>query len=206
MKSILLIRHPETTMAGRFCGHSNPGLSAAGEHHIASIADRVSSRRIDRILSSDLLRASRAAEAIGRRAGVAVELRPGLREIAFGRWEGLTWDEIEAQFPREAESWLRGAPLQPAPGGETYEAFAARVRDEFEPLLASRDDGVTAIVTHRGVMDFTLTTFFKVPNAEAWKKTTSYGAVLCLADSQHFIGQDSVNPSADNHSYAMEVL
>jgi broad specificity phosphatase PhoE len=206
MKTILLIRHPETAMAGRFCGHSNPDLNAVGESQLESIVDRACTRQIARILSSDLLRASRAAEAIGRRTGIAVELRPGLREIGFGRWEGLTWNEIEARFSHEAALWLRIAPREAAPDGEPYEAFTARVRDEFEPILANHEDGVTAIVTHRGVMDFAMTTFFKVPKTEAWEKAAPYGAVLCLTSTPHSISEDGANHLADNYSYAMEVL
>ena len=206
MKTVLLIRHPETAMAGRFCGHSDPDLNLAGERQMAAIVDRVGSRRVERILSSDLRRASCAAQAISRRIGVAVEIRPGLREIGFGLWEGLTWSEIEARYPQEAALWLRYSPLQAAPGGEPYEAFSARIRAEFDPLLAKSEDRVAAIVTHRGVIDFALTAFFQVPKEVAWTKTAPYGAALVLTFSPASISQSAGNEPAGNYSYTLEDL
>jgi broad specificity phosphatase PhoE len=191
-------------MAGRFCGHSNPDLSVAGEAQLAAMVDRVCTRQITRLLSSDLVRASRAAEAIGSKTGVRIELRPGLREIGFGRWEGLKWDEIETQFPREAALWMQIAPQQAAPGGEPYEIFTARVHREFESLLEKAIDSVTAVVTHRGVIEFALTTIFKIPKDEAWKRTGQYCVVLSLTSVSHRAGQNRADhlPGA----YTMEVL
>lgn len=110
MKTIILARHAETVMAGRYCGQSDPELSAAGIAQLPEIAQRIEPSKIDRILSSDLLRARQTAEAIAQTTGIPVELRPGLREIHFGLWEGLHWSEIEAQFPCEAKAWLQEFP------------------------------------------------------------------------------------------------
>lgn len=99
MKEIILIRHAETAMAGRFCGHSDPDLNDAGEMQLAQIIDQVVRHGIDRIVSSDLRRAFRTAKAIGREMGIELEVHPGLREIHFGLWEGLNWSEIADQYP-----------------------------------------------------------------------------------------------------------
>jgi broad specificity phosphatase PhoE len=191
-------------MAGRFCGHANPDLSVAGEAQLAAMVDRVCTQRFTRILSSDLVRASRAAEAIASRTGVRVELRPDLREIGFGRWEDLTWGEIETQFPHEAATWMRIAPLQAAPGAEPYEIFTARVHREFESLFEKAIDSVTAIITHRGVIEFALTTFFQIPKDEAWKEARQYSAVLSLTSVSHRAGENRADHVPG--TYTMEVL
>lgn len=180
MKTIILIRHAETAMAGRFCGHSDPELNAAGEVQLARIVEQVLPLGIDRIVSSDLRRACRTAQAIGQRIGVDPELRQQLREIHFGLWEGMSWNEITAHFPREAQGWIAGFPSD-APQGEPYEELCARVEMEFDSLLDTSADGVIAVVTHRGPMRYALTKFFGRSEQEAFEQTAAYGAVIVVA-------------------------
>ena len=178
MSTLVFIRHGETEMAGRFCGHCNPDLNLAGELQAARAAEEVAQLGIQRIYSSDLLRASRTAAAIGRRIGVDVEFQDNLREISFGLWEGLSWQEIENRYPNESADWLREFPLQSAPAGEQYAAFTARVEAAVAPLLLATQTLNTAVVSHRGVMRYALTKFFGFAEDEAWTKTATYGAVV----------------------------
>ncbi len=69
-----------------------------------------------------------------------------LKELTFGDWEGLKWDEVEARDPdgaraREADKW-RFAP----PHGESYADLVERVR----PWLDERNADVL-VVAHGGV-------------------------------------------------------
>lgn len=181
MSTIVLIRHGETCMAGRFCGHSDPELSAAGEREAIHVAENVSKLDIGRIYSSDLRRASQTAKAIAQRTGIAVDCLTGLREIDFGQWEGLTWHEIEVQFPDEADFWLREFPSLSAPGGEAYAAFTARVETTIAAVLRNAGSMTIAVVTHRGVMRHALTKFFGFAETEAWETTAAYGATIITA-------------------------
>jgi alpha-ribazole phosphatase/probable phosphoglycerate mutase len=181
MSTLIFIRHGETDMAGNFCGHSDPRLNLAGELQIARVADEVAPLGIQRIYSSNLLRALRTATIIGQRIGVHVELRDNLQEIDFGLWEGLGWLEIEARFPQEAGRWLQEFPLRSAPEGEAYTDFTARIEMAIESLLCEAPSLTTAIVTHRGVMSYALTKFFGFTDEEAWTKTAPYGAVVIAA-------------------------
>jgi broad specificity phosphatase PhoE len=165
-------------MAGRFCGHSNPDLNPAGELQSLRVADEVAGMGIARIYSSDLLRASRTAIAIGQRTGLSVEFQPNLREIDFGLWEGYNWREIEDRFPNEAACWMDEFPLRSAPGGEAYAAFTARIDSAIAPLLRGSIALQAALVTHRGVMRYALTKFFGFSDDEAWIKTAPYGSVV----------------------------
>jgi broad specificity phosphatase PhoE len=180
MKRIALIRHAETGMAGRFCGHSDPDLNAAGEMQLTRIVEQVLPLGIDRIVSSDLRRASRTAQMIGHHIGVDPEFRQRLREIHFGLWEGMSWNEITAHFPREAQAWIAEFPSN-APQGEPYAELCARVEAEFNSLLHASADGVTAVVTHRGPMRYALTKFFGRSEQEAFEQTAGYGAVIVVA-------------------------
>jgi len=178
MSTIVLIRHGKTCMAGRFCGRSDPELNAVGKREAVHVAENVSKLDIERIYSSDLRRASQTAKAIAQRTGIAIDCLTGLREIDFGQWEGLTWNEIEVQFPHEADLWLQEFPSRSAPGGETYTAFTARVETAIAALLCEAVGMTIAVVTHRGVMRHALTKFFGFAETEAWERTAAYGATV----------------------------
>jgi broad specificity phosphatase PhoE len=178
MKEIVLIRHAETDLAGRFCGHSDPDLNAAGEHRLRSIIEEVAPLGVTRIYSSDLRRASRTATAIHERTGAPVEFRSGLREIHFGLWEGLTWEEVEQKYPTEAQLWVREFPACSAPEGEAYQDFVLRVEAEFKTALAGHENGALAVVSHRGVMQYALIRFFGLTENDARKQAENYGAVV----------------------------
>jgi alpha-ribazole phosphatase len=178
INTLVLIRHAETALAGRFCGRLDPDLNAAGEAQLSLIVEQLASLQIERICCSDLLRASRTAAAISQRIGVLAECRSGLQEMDFGLWEGMTWTEIEDRFPWEAERWLRHPSSRSAPGGEHYEDFVARVEEELTTLVCQSPHRTIALVTHLGVIQCILTRFFNVIKADAWRLSSRYGAVI----------------------------
>jgi broad specificity phosphatase PhoE len=178
MKTIILVRHAETVMADRFCGQSDPELSAAGIAQLPEIAQRIEIAQIDRVLSSDLLRARQTAEAIAQARDLQVELRPALRELHFGLWEGLHWSEIEAQFPFEAKAWRKNFPGPSAPEGERFADFLDRLDNEFLSILGDEDDENVVVVTHSGVIRFALTRFFGYPFNTAFDRDLPCSAVI----------------------------
>src|ERR1700742_386415 len=106
MSRVLFIRHAETEMAGRFCGHSDPDLNAQGQVQLSGLAQALSAETFGRVYSSDLRRAHSTARAIAAGRNIPLTLRPALREIHFGRWEGLSWSEIEQLDPEYARRWV----------------------------------------------------------------------------------------------------
>ncbi|MBO0910552.1 MAG: histidine phosphatase family protein [Acidobacteria bacterium] len=152
MSQIIFVRHAETDMAGRFCGHSDPGLNARGRAQLSRLIGQLRQAEFERIFASDLARARQTAEAIGDHFGLAVVCRPGLREIYFGDWEGLSWPEIEMRDPEQARRWVEEYPHFPAPGGETLERFRTRVRTEIEFLAQAAERSPAVVVTHAGFL------------------------------------------------------
>ena len=59
--------------------------------------------------------------------GAPVRLDHRFNEIDFGRWEGLTKEEIEASDPMPYADWQAKAEDFEFPGGEARSAFSARV-------------------------------------------------------------------------------
>lgn len=84
-------------------------------------------------------------------------------EVDFGRFEGLTADEIHERYPADFDRWQRErfAPGYNYPGGESRAEFTARVGVGADRMLAQLDSAVGAspptnvpalLVAHRGVI------------------------------------------------------
>jgi len=96
----------------------------------------------------------------------------------FGRWEGLSWTEIELAYPDYSREWLSRYPALPAPAGESFQDFKARVLEEVHWLLDQQ--GVLAVVTHAGVLRVVLQHWHGCSEAEAWRQTQAYCCVFTL--------------------------
>jgi alpha-ribazole phosphatase len=176
---LFLIRHAETDLAGRFCGHSDPELNERGRQQLAGLVNKLSAHNIRRVYTSDLRRAQQTAEAIARCFGAGLHVRPGLREIHFGLWEGLSWNEIEMRDPLLAKRWADEYPNATAPGGEPFPEFESRVVREIAYLLDEATKPI-AVVAHAGFIHVVLTSLCGISDQEAWDCTKDYASVVEL--------------------------
>ncbi len=177
MSRVLFIRHAETEMAGRFCGHSDPELNAQGRMQVTGLTQLLSAEPIDAVYSSDLRRASSTAHAIAAAREIPQALRPALREINFGQWEGLSWEQIERLDPEYAREWIKRYPHLPAPSGELFQAFEARVLEEVNRLIHDNSRPI-AVVTHGGVLRVVLRHLCACSEEEAWQQTQAYCCIV----------------------------
>jgi alpha-ribazole phosphatase len=177
MTRVFFIRHAETEMAGRYCGHSDPELNAQGRAQLTKLAHLLSSEMLETIYSSDLRRAKSTAQAIAVGRHIPRVLRPALREIDFGDWEGMSWEQIEQLDPDYAQKWMAAYPHLPAPSGESFHAFEIRILEEVNALLG-RSRGPIAVVTHAGVLRVVLRHLFGCSDHQAWQQTQPYCCVV----------------------------
>ena len=175
MDTLLFIRHAETDLAGRFCGHSNPPVNERGLHQIEELLKHpLRTESIDAVYASDLSRSLTTADAIGREFRLSPIKVPELREIGFGEWEGLSWPEIESRGRYYARRWSEAYPHLPAPGGEPFAAFQSRVLTAIDRLLAVSSQRCAVAVTHAGVMRVVLRSLCGLDEQEAWERTNVY--------------------------------
>ena len=154
MTRFLLIRHGETewNLASRIQGHSDSPLTASGVSQARALAQRLAAESFDVLVASDLPRAVRTAEIIARRSGHAVIADARLRERNFGLGEGLTYGEIDYQYPDVFSRVRTTDPDYVIPGGESRRQFYLRVKDAFESLAAAHEGRRVAVIAHGGVL------------------------------------------------------
>ena len=152
---VLAIRHGETdwNVDGRIQGQLDIPLNAVGQWQVHRLALAVADEGIDAVYSSDLLRAFETAQSVSRGAGQPIITDVGLRERGFGVFEGLSFAEIRARWPEQAERWRKRDPDFGAEGGETLRDFSARSIATVERLAALHPGQTIAVVSHGGVMD-----------------------------------------------------
>ena len=140
--TLLLIRHGETALnVARVLQPADTPLSARGIEQAEALAARLASMNLGAIVSSDLPRALRTAQAIAAATGAPIETTPLLQERSFGDWRGQPYD---------------GMPINPLtmneapPGGESAADFAHRVALAFALVVQRQaETGLrTAVVTH----------------------------------------------------------
>lgn len=184
MNGVLFIRHAETDMAGTFCGHSNPPINARGRKQIQQLVDELNDEEINCVLTSDLERAVSTADTLADALGVPCTKRPNLREINFGTWEGLTWQQIQEHDEAYARKWAEAYPDLPAPGGESFADFQTRVIAEVTEILNTIDRHHGAVVTHGGVMRVVLQVMCGLAEDEAWERTRPYCSFFKLSNEE----------------------
>jgi broad specificity phosphatase PhoE len=150
MLHLMLTRHGLTTAgAGPVLGGQlDVGLTAEGRAQARALANRLAGIRIDRIISSPMQRALETAQVIATGRPVGVDDR--LREVDYGRWEGLTSAEIDARDPELRERWERDPAATHPPGGESGGEVAGRALSFLSELLGAEVPPLEAgTPTHR---------------------------------------------------------
>ncbi|MBW2242912.1 MAG: histidine phosphatase family protein [Deltaproteobacteria bacterium] len=151
IRSLILVRHGETDgeSSVRYHGSTDVGLSAEGRAQMRRVAGELRDEPADLYIASTLKRSWAAAAIVSR--GAQVRIEADLREVHFGRWEGLTREEIQAQDPALFEDWQAGAVGFEYPGGELRADFQARIGRAVERIASA--SGHTAVaVLHKGVI------------------------------------------------------
>lgn len=148
---IYLIRHGQTdwNIQGRIQGSHDIPLNEAGQRQATQLAEGMDSRPVSRIFSSTLTRAMETAQKIGSRQNVEIYPMPQLIEVEFGKWEGMTWEEIMEAYPKEYRLWALNPDEVAPPGGETQEQVIRRcvgAINEALRITGGRED--IAIVSH----------------------------------------------------------
>ncbi len=154
---LLAIRHGETAwnVDTRIQGHLDIPLNETGLQQARWLAQALAERdEVHAIYASDLARAQVTAQTIAQAMGLTVSVHPGLRERAFGDFQGRTFAEIEAELPQEALHWRHRSPEWTPPGaGESLLALRERVLATVEALASRHVGEQIVLVAHGGVMD-----------------------------------------------------
>ncbi len=149
---ITLVRHGETAGQSsiRYHGANDVPLSSSGEEQMHRVGRALAEKKFDRVFSSALQRTREAARII--RADPPALVVAEFNEINFGRWEGMTKEEIAESDPELYTRW-RAAPTRFSfPEGDDRSRFGERIVAGLSRILAEHPSGEWLMVLHRGVI------------------------------------------------------
>ncbi|MFT9493692.1 alpha-ribazole phosphatase [Anaerosolibacter sp.] len=152
MLELYLVRHGETlsNCQGVYCGWLDVELTDMGIYQAEESAKRLREVPLDLILTSGLNRTRKTAEIINKYHHVEIHSEGRFREMNFGRWEGLSYEEIRYRFPNELKSWEKEWLDYPVPEGESLRQMYGRVKEAIDQLCIDYPQGKILLVSHGG--------------------------------------------------------
>ena len=152
-KIIYLLRHGnilQTDRERRYIGHIDLPLSNEGVRQAYLLQSEFNGTEISAAFCSDLIRSIDTARIICQGLTDNLIVRPDLREINMGEWEGKTFREVSQAYPEEYAKRGKNIAGYRIPGAESFAECQTRVIAAFSEIV-DRVPGNILIVGHAGV-------------------------------------------------------
>jgi broad specificity phosphatase PhoE len=187
MRELVLIRHGHSRYAGeRYIGRTDTSLTEQGSEQAKAVCSQLECLPVDVFYCSPALRARETLRPIlDKNPARKVVILPELQEIDFGKWEGLSFDEIQAQSAERVAEWASGRRDFVFPEGESLELFWQRVCQAGDRVLAGAEKRV-AVVTHGGVIRCLLCHYLGLPPEKHRSFQIDLGSMTTLTFSEGF--------------------
>ncbi|MEA2087780.1 MAG: histidine phosphatase family protein [Candidatus Caldatribacteriota bacterium] len=193
---LILIRHGESdgNAQRKFSGFQDVNLTEKGIWQAKRLARRLEGMQVDAFYCSDLKRARHTAEIIFGDRGEDIVVSSNLREINFGTWEGLTFEEIKLKEGAKFTSWMENPDEKSIiPQGESLAILNERVMTEVNRILEEHKneekDKTIAIVCHGGAIRIILCNALNLELKNLWyikQKSTALN-IIDYYDNRGFI-------------------
>lgn len=146
--NIYLIRHGEIQKDGK--SHDKLELSQKGFKQADLLGQRLAKYTIEKIYSSDMVRALQTSNAINKYLNVEIVVRHNLREIDMGECTN-GWDNIKERYPDFMEKFSSHVIDVPYPNGECGKDVWNRSFTVINEII-NIDFNNVAIVAHGGTI------------------------------------------------------
>jgi phosphoserine phosphatase len=178
MTDIILVRHGETdwNVAEVFRGRVDVKLNATGVKQAELLAEYLSNMRLSAIYSSPLQRALRTAEVIGEYNQLEVAVAPGLIDIDYGEWQGLSHQEVKERYKELYAGWVDCPGQVRMPAGESLDEVRHRALSVVSDVIG-RHTGSVILVSHRVVNKVLVCALLGLDNSRFWNIRQDVGGI-----------------------------
>lgn len=152
--TLYLLRHGQTQCSrdNAFCGSVDPELTADGIEMAQAFAVAYQSLDWQAIYASPMQRTIATAKPLAEKLGIKLELRDGLKEINYGKWEGQTVEAVARDYHDDYIRWTADPAWYPPTGGELAVAIATRALLVIEEIKQRYSSGNILIVAHKATI------------------------------------------------------
>ena len=168
---LIVVRHGETfyNAQRRLTGQSDVPLNSLGERQAVALGDCLATEHLDAIVTSDLERTRVTARAIALCHGLPLQEDIDLRELAFGEWEGYTFDEVLAKDANQVSLWREDPTIYAPPGGETVAQLRDRCARALQRWQTRYPEANVLWVTHGGLIGVLLCHVLGIDLKRRWQ-------------------------------------
>jgi len=152
---LYFLRHGQTALSREdvFCGSGlDPELTPEGMAMGQAFARAYRDVEWRAVYSSSLRRGITTAQPLCDAVGINPQVRAELNEIAYGRWEGKTKEEVSKEYQGEYFSWLADPTWHSPTGGEPAVVVAQRGLQVIEQIQNRFTSGNILIVSHKATI------------------------------------------------------
>jgi len=166
-----VVRHGRTewNRVERFRGRADIELDEVGMKQAEATAGRIAEWQVSVIYSSPLRRALTTAEVLARRFDLEVQLLPGIIDIDYGEWQGLSPDEAAAKDGVLYSRWLKSPNKVKFAGGESLAGVRKRAASTVDTLITQHPKETIALVSHKVVCQILILSLLGVDNSHFWQ-------------------------------------
>ncbi len=171
MTEIYLIRHGQTDWNREeiFRGRADRPLSEVGNWEGGALKQALAQVTINFIYSSPLTRALETARPIASTHSLKVIPLAGIIDIDYGNWQGLSHDQVKAQYPELYRRWQDHPDQVEFPGGESLSMVRERAMSAFKEVVAGHPEQSGVVVSHRVVNKVLLCALLGLDNSHFWE-------------------------------------
>ncbi len=151
---LYFLRHGETTASqtGGFCGSLDPDLTPEGYEMAQDFAAAYKDLAWEAVFCSPMKRTVATAQPLCKTVGLTPHLRDGLKEIAYGRWEGRTPEDVNREFHDQYVRWTADPGWNAPTAGEKGVDIARRSSMVLDEIERAHPSGNVLIVSHKATV------------------------------------------------------
>jgi len=164
----------------RFRGRADLALDEVGRKQAQETAKRLEEWPVNAIYSSPLRRARETAESLARPIGLEVKILPGIIDIDYGQWQGLSLKEAVAKDGDLYKKWWHSPHQVTFPGGENLEKVKDRAVSTLDTLIEKHNKETVALVSHKVVCHVMVLSLLGLELSHFWEITQDICAVNCF--------------------------
>jgi len=162
---LILIRHAEVEARYQhvFGGRVDMDISPRGHEQAAALADFLRHKALDAIYASPMRRVHQTLAPFLNNGAPPPVIMPDLREVDFGDWTGLGWEEVRRKFDVSAYQWLELLERGAIPNAESGATYRARIEPCLREILKRHPAQSVAVFCHGGVIRMLLSILLQLP-------------------------------------------
>ena len=182
MVKLILVRHALTVdnQKSRLSGHIDSSISEEGKEQIDKITNYLNDFDIDKIYTTTSSRTKDTVKKLSELKSIEIIEKESLKEISFGDFEGLTFDEIKDKYPKEFQDMIEKGYEYKYPNGESLIDSYNRVCIELDNIISNNDDRTILICSHGGTIRNIITYLISNSYKYHWNFKIDNGSVTIL--------------------------